>query len=79
MGWENRHAGCSGGQKALAIGPGVVDTGAFQHQIDVQRVPVDAFGRRAAEHFDDVIVDMQKIAFDPHFAGKPAMVWSQSA
>src|SRR5476651_1910264 len=68
-----QYARRAGVEKTLAVGTGVIGTGAFQHQVDAQRRPVDALGGGTAQHFHAVAIDMQTIAVDPYFAGEPAV------
>ena len=70
---RKQYAGSPGIKKALGVGAGVVDAGAFQHQVNAQRGPVDPFRGGTAEHFHAVAIDMQAVAFDPYLAGEPAM------
>ncbi|MNG13613.1 hypothetical protein D3C84_973010 [compost metagenome] len=51
----------------------MVGAGALEHQIHIQGRPIDAFGGGTAQDLHAVAINMQTIALDPHFAGKPAV------
>ncbi|MNE19322.1 hypothetical protein D3C80_1123980 [compost metagenome] len=69
-GLGEQHPRRTGVEKTLGIGAGVVGTGTLQHQIDVERRPVDPFRGGTAQDFHAVAIDMQTIAVDLHLTGK---------
>ncbi|MNZ77053.1 hypothetical protein D3C78_955780 [compost metagenome] len=68
-----QHPRRTGFDEALGVGTGLVDAGAFQHQIDAQRRPVNALRRRLAQHLHAVAVDVQAVAGHLHLAGEAAV------
>ncbi|MCY1430939.1 hypothetical protein D9M71_468980 [compost metagenome] len=70
---REQHARRAGGEEALAIGTGVPDAGAFQHQVDAQAGPVDGFRLGVAQHLHALAVDLQAAAGGAHFAGEAAV------
>src|SRR5690606_34604022 len=72
-GLGKQHTWRAGVEETLAVGTGVVDAGAFEHQVDAQTLPVDGFRGVLTQHLHAGAVQVQAVAVDPHFTWKTPM------